>query len=670
MYGFEVPRDYNQAIRLDSRNGNKKWQESTILEMDQLDEYDVFVNLGKNGDPGAGYKKIRVHLIYAVKYDGRHKARLVADGHLTDVPVDSVYSGVVSLRGLRMLIFLAELNGLKTWATDIGNAYLEAKTSELVYIIAGPEFGDLQGHVLTIYKALYGLRSSGLRWHEKFSAVMRSIGFAPCKMEPDIWMRRNDDIYEYVAVYVDDLAFAMKDPDELVQLLVGKHKFKLKGTGSIAFHLGCDFFRDDDDVLCMAPRKYIDKMIDGYERMFGEKPKMNVYSPLEKGDHPEVDTSELLEPKQIQMYQSLVGSMQWAVSLGRLDIATAVMTLSGFRALPRQGHLDRAKRVIGYLAKMKHAVIRFRVAEPDYSDLPYYEYDWEKSIYGDVKEDIPTDAPEPLGKYVLLTHYLDANLYHDMLTGRSVSGILHFLNQTPLDWYSKKQGSVETATYGSEFMASRTCVEQVMDLRLTLRYLGVPIRDQSYMFGDNKAVVNSSTKFDAKLHKRHSALSFHRVREAIAAKVIRYYHLAGEYNPADVLSKHWAYGNVWKLLQPLLFWQGDTAHIDSNDLRTTRARLTPVKDVRPDDVLATLCAPALLAAQARYSAPVVVLYRQNTARLSSEATTDNNKQHEGYDGAYGEPVQANRPLSYWQPHSSGIRQVQALWTNGNHYTSV
>jgi hypothetical protein len=107
----------------------------------------------------------------------------------------------------------------------------------------------------------------------------------------------------------------MKNPDELVQLLVGKHKFKLKGTGRISFHLGCDFFRDDEDVLCMHPKKYIDKMIDGYECMFGEKPRMNVYSPLEKGDHPEVDTSELLEPKKIQMYQSLVGSMQSAVSL-------------------------------------------------------------------------------------------------------------------------------------------------------------------------------------------------------------------------------------------------------------------------------------------------------------------------------------------------------------------
>ena len=76
---------------------------------------------------------------------------MVADGHLTDIPVDNVYSGVVSLRGLRIMLFLAELNQLETWATDIGNTYLEAETSEKVYIISGPEFGDKQGDTLIIY---------------------------------------------------------------------------------------------------------------------------------------------------------------------------------------------------------------------------------------------------------------------------------------------------------------------------------------------------------------------------------------------------------------------------------------------------------------------------------------------------------------------------------------
>jgi hypothetical protein len=73
---------------------------------------------------------------------------------------------------------------------------------------------------------------------------------------------------------------------------------------------------------------------------------------------------------------------------------------------------------------------------------------------------------------VILTHYVDANLYHNVFD-REITGVLHFFNGTPIDWYSKKQATVESATYGSEFVAARTCVEQIIDLRHTLQYLGV-----------------------------------------------------------------------------------------------------------------------------------------------------------------------------------------------------
>ena len=168
------------------------------------------------------------------------------------------------------------------------------------------------------------------------------------------------------------------------------------------------------------------------------------------------------------------------------------MTMSSFRAAPRKGHLDRVKRIYGYLANMRDACIRVRVEEPDYSDLDVTNFDWSTSVYGDVSEEIPTDAPEPLGNYVTLTHYVDANLMHDVVTGRSVTGILHLVNKFPADWFCKKQGTIQTATYGSESLAARICVEQIIDLRLTLRYLGVPIRDQSYMFGDNESVIKLS----------------------------------------------------------------------------------------------------------------------------------------------------------------------------------
>jgi hypothetical protein len=121
-------------------------------------------------------------------------------------------------------------------------------------------------------------------------------------------------------------------------------------------------------------------------------------------------------------------------------------------------------------------------------DLPDNAYDWTNSVYSKV---LPTDAPEPLGNYATLSHYVDANLMHDVTTGRSVAGILPLANKTPIEWYSKKQATVETATYGSEFVAPRICVEQIIDVRNKLRYLGVPIRDKSFMFGDNKSVVDS-----------------------------------------------------------------------------------------------------------------------------------------------------------------------------------
>jgi len=552
-YGFLVPRNHDQAMEYDADNKNTRWKDAETLELKQVNDYETFLNKGKGYKPGSEYTKIKVHFVYDVKHDGRHKARLVAGGHMTDTPLDSVYSSVVSLRGVRILTFLAEHNECETWATDIGNAYLESKTKEKVYIVAGPEFQELEGCTLIIDKALYGLKSSGLRWHERFADVLKEMGFFLSKAETDIWMRDCGDHYEYIAVYVDDLLIVSRNPQGIIDTFLETYKFKLKGTGAISFHLGCDFFRDENGDLCYAPRKYIDKMMGNYQRIFGQKPR-KYNSPLEKGDHPEIDESPLLDEEQVKIYQSLIGALQWVIQIGRFDIATAVMTLSRFRAAPREGHLQRVKRIHGYLYKFSYAAIRINTDEPDYSGLPEQSYDWEYTCYPDAKEPIPHNAPKPLGKPVRTTSYVDANLLHDLISGRSVTGTIHMLNRTPVDYFSKLQSTVETATFGSEYVATRICTEQIIDLRLTLRYLGVPLRGASMMFGDNESVVLTASRPHGKLHKRHVALSFHRVREAIAAGITAYYHVKSPDNAADIVSKHWDLGSVWKCLQAILFW--------------------------------------------------------------------------------------------------------------------
>jgi hypothetical protein len=178
------------ALSIDADNGNTLWKTSLGLEMDQIDNYETFRDLGPGKPPPRNYIFIRVHFVLDVKHDIRRKSRLVAGGHMTAPPKDSVYSGVVTLRSLRICIFLAKLNVLDVHAADIGNAYLKAFTKELVYIIAGPEFGDRQGNVLIIVKALYyGLCTSGARFHEKFSDTLKDMGFTPSFADPDVWMK-------------------------------------------------------------------------------------------------------------------------------------------------------------------------------------------------------------------------------------------------------------------------------------------------------------------------------------------------------------------------------------------------------------------------------------------------------------------------------------------------
>ena len=124
-------------------------------------------------------------------------------------------------------------------------------------------------------------------------------------------------------------------------------------------------------------------------------------------------------------------------------------------------------------------------------------------------------------------------------------------------WYSKKQATVETATYGSEFVAAKTATEQIMDIRQTMRYLGAPIGSKSSLFGDNRSVVTSATLPPSTFSKHHNVLAFHRAREAIAAKLMAFYWIQSDYNLSDMLSKHWDHPTVYPMILKLLITRGN-----------------------------------------------------------------------------------------------------------------
>ena len=241
--------------------------------------------------------------------------------------------------------------------------------------------------------------------------------------------------------------------------------------------------------------------------------------------------------------------------------------------MPLKGHLQRAKRVVGYLKKFPHAAIRFRTGIPNYEAVYGEEpekYDWMYTVYGDSSEEIPSNAPPPKGKCVCLSTFADANLMHDFTTGKSATGVIHMFNQTIMAYMSKRQTQVETATYGSEFVAARTAVEQIMDIRYQLRMFGVPIDGPAWLFGDNQSVITSSTIPHSQLSKRWNALSYHRVREAVSAGIVRFHYLESKENPSDIMTKALDHAAMWPHVDRMLFRKGETVPQDQRSGMTSR----------------------------------------------------------------------------------------------------
>ena len=132
--------------------------------------------------------------------------------------------------------------------------------------------------------------------------------------------------------------------------------------------------------------------------------------------------------------------------------------LSSHMALPREGHLVGVLRIFAYLKKHHNSRLAF---DPSYPEIDYENFgrkDWDR-FYGNVKEPLPPNAPKPLGNPVVLRIYVDADHAGDKLTRRSRTGYIMYLNNAVINWYSKKQGSIEGATFGSEFMAMKTVAE-------------------------------------------------------------------------------------------------------------------------------------------------------------------------------------------------------------------
>jgi hypothetical protein len=264
----------------------------------------------------------------------------------------------------------------------------------------------------------------------------------------------------------------------------------------------------------MSSQNYITnaiKTIESELMKVGKALSTNVKTPLSSGYRPELDITPLLGPEKTNYFQNLIGILRWAIELGRIDIHVHVSMLSSFLSSPREGHLEQVLHIFAYLKRYDRSTMVFDDTLPNIDLSSFPIADWTE-FYRDVKEEIPANAPEPLGKEVHMYCFCDADHAGDRLTRRSQTGIIIFPNRAPILWYSKKQNTVESSTFGSEFVALRTAVEQIISLRYKLRMMGIPILTPCLTLCDNETTIHNSTVPESTLKKKHNAIAYHRVR--------------------------------------------------------------------------------------------------------------------------------------------------------------
>jgi hypothetical protein len=275
--------------------------------------------------------------------------------------------------------------------------------------------------------------------------------------------------------------------------------------------------------------------IEAYLKKRNEKQlKTKTSCVMPSGWKPEMDVTDLLLDEDAAFYQSQIGVLRWAVELGRIDVATEVSMLAAYSAAPRQGHLAAILHVYAYLKSHDRSRL---VLDPGYlPEITVPEYDW-TDFYGDVVEPIPPDQPEPRGKPAQTTAFVDSNHAADLVSRRSRTGVLIYLQSAPIVWYTKKQGSIETSSFGSEFTAMKTGIELIVGLRYKLRMMGVPLDGPTRIRADNMSVVNNCSRPESQLKKKSNSIAYHFCREVIASKAVHVTYEPTETNLADMLTK-------------------------------------------------------------------------------------------------------------------------------------
>ncbi|KAI3501786.1 hypothetical protein L1887_29807 [Cichorium endivia] len=490
----EEPKNYLEA------KSNKEWVKAMKAEIDSI----VKNNTWELVHPPKHVKPIGLRWLFKIKRnpDGsitRFKARLVAKGYVQEQGIDfeEVFAPVARIETIRLLIALAVGKGWKIHHLDVKTAFLYGELKEDVYVCQ-PEGFVKKGEETKVYKlskALYGLRQSPRAWNLKLDETLKNMGFHRCLQENAVYRKTSNEEYIVIAVYVDDLLVTGTSLEFIKQFKKRMAtQFEMSDLGELSCYLGIEVSQDVDRIK-IKQEHYAMKILNeaGMQECNATQCPMESGLKLSKAENePEVDATH---------YRKIVGCLRYLIHT-RPDLAYAVGVVSRYMQNPKESHARAIKQILRYLRGT--------------------------TSFGIVYE---------RGKELKLLGYSDSSHNVDVDDGRSTTGHVFYLGDSPITWCSQKQDTVALSSCEAEYMAATAAACQAIWLRELLAEVTGEDKQEVLIRIDNKSAIALSKNPVFHGRSKHIHTRYHFIRDRIERKQVAVEHVSGDKQKVDPLTK-------------------------------------------------------------------------------------------------------------------------------------
>ncbi|KAL5849218.1 hypothetical protein ACOSQ4_007231 [Xanthoceras sorbifolium] len=497
------PECYDEAMQVED---SVKWESAMRDEMDSLMSNQTW----ELAELPPGKKALHNKWVFRIKeeHNGnkRYKARMVVKGFQQKEGIDynEIFSPVVKLTTIRLVLKIVAAENLHLEQLDVKTAFLHGDLEEEIYMRQPEGFKEAgkENLVCRLKKSLYGLKQAPRQWYKKFDSFMSSSGFTRCQADHCCYIKRFDNSFIILLLYVDDMLVAGSDMQEIMNLKRELSKqFAMKDLGAAKQILGMRIKRDTKSgTLLLSQAEYIKKVLSRFN-IQDAKPvstPLGIHFRLSKEQSPKTEEERTHMAK--VPYASAIGSLMYAMVCTRPDIAQAVGVVSRYMNNPGKIHWEAVKWILRYLRGTTNKTLCFK------------------------------------GGDTTLTGYVDADLAGNVDIRKSTTGYVYTLGGTAVSWVSQLQKIVALSTTEAEYVAVTEASKEMVWLQSFLEELGKKQED-NVLYCDSQSAIHLAKNPSFHSRTKHIQLRYHFIRSLLEDGILKLEKISGAQNPADMLTK-------------------------------------------------------------------------------------------------------------------------------------